>query len=623
MLTETLDGALNKTMTYDASGRFVLGENGDGDTTEYTYNALGYRVENTTTRQNPNFAYQNSAISAGSAYIGDVEADIAALQTTDAWSYFDETGKVVQRETEVTTKSYTVDFTTGGLRDIMVAEDGMFTQTYSYGLGLISVDTTIDASAEASVQQVIATEYNAHYFAHQNRLGGISYYTDGDGKLLQYNEFDAWGNAYTAEPDDVNHSGLNNGLGFTGYTWDAVLGVWFSQARMYDAGSKRFLSADPIGGSVLKPVLFNAYLYCASDPVNNIDPTGMYMPGDENLNLTPEQTAAIEVLSDAWFAATDQAGRDAAHAAANAVRNGLGVNNDPNVQNPGSYGFVTDFPPTAWDIVFGAIAVTNPALSLDEVYKNAKQWVDASIAKNYQDPMYPLNAFTYYDITSLRSTNAGSVTIVEGPNDIVIYAYVRVNGSAADITVPGRAYTTYRDLAVRGIINNWDGEFEGKTVSVRVVDTSDGQEHQYMSGQKRFDISIIDEFGKSNVPWWWSSIGNPAKITMYIGDDENNPPLYSAQMFMETVGHEFGHILGLKDVYTDVPEERGGNRGFTSSGRPISIMNSQFDLGGAQDIDYAMAFRSHRNNGNMLWYSENTDILDEYGVKYTLARGSL
>ena len=76
---------------------------------------------------------------------------------------------------------------------------------------------------------------------------------------------------------------------------------------------------------MLKPVLLNAYLYCASDPINNIDPTGMAMLGDENLGLTPEQVAGIEVFSEVWFAARDrgdQAAMDAAHAGANDIRYG-------------------------------------------------------------------------------------------------------------------------------------------------------------------------------------------------------------------------------------------------------------------------------------------------------------
>ncbi|MDR1589055.1 MAG: hypothetical protein LBS51_02555, partial [Oscillospiraceae bacterium] len=58
LITETLDGNTVKTLEYDATGRFVSGTNGDGETTQYTYNGLGYRVGNTTTRANPNYAYR-------------------------------------------------------------------------------------------------------------------------------------------------------------------------------------------------------------------------------------------------------------------------------------------------------------------------------------------------------------------------------------------------------------------------------------------------------------------------------------------------------------------------------------------------------------------------------------
>jgi hypothetical protein len=102
------------------------------------------------------------------------------------------------------------------------------------------VTTVANANAEPSVQ-LTASETLPQVYAHGNRLGGVSYLTDTDGKLVSYNEFDAWGNAYTAQPEDANYSGLNILTGFTGYTWDAVLEVYFAQARLYDNASKRFL----------------------------------------------------------------------------------------------------------------------------------------------------------------------------------------------------------------------------------------------------------------------------------------------------------------------------------------------------------------------------------------------
>jgi hypothetical protein len=63
------------------------------------------QAENTVTRANPNYAYQNSANSAGSVYLSGDEEEIAAMKPGSEWTKFDATGKVVQDATEVTKKS--------------------------------------------------------------------------------------------------------------------------------------------------------------------------------------------------------------------------------------------------------------------------------------------------------------------------------------------------------------------------------------------------------------------------------------------------------------------------------------------------------------------------------------
>jgi hypothetical protein len=60
-------------------------------------------------------------------------------------------------------------------------------------------------------------------------------HTAPDGELTAYFEFDAWGVSYTDQPEDANYSGLDIANGFTGYTYDAVIEVYFAQARLYDA----------------------------------------------------------------------------------------------------------------------------------------------------------------------------------------------------------------------------------------------------------------------------------------------------------------------------------------------------------------------------------------------------
>ncbi|MDR0446846.1 MAG: hypothetical protein LBH17_07485, partial [Oscillospiraceae bacterium] len=58
---------------YDATNRLSVGANSKGETSAYIYNGLGYRIGNTITRANPNYAYQNSANAGGSDSVGSVE----------------------------------------------------------------------------------------------------------------------------------------------------------------------------------------------------------------------------------------------------------------------------------------------------------------------------------------------------------------------------------------------------------------------------------------------------------------------------------------------------------------------------------------------------------------------
>jgi RHS repeat-associated protein len=397
LISETLNGGIIKALEYDATGRFIGGTNGDGETTQYTYNGLGYRVGNTTTRANPNYAYRDSPNAGGSEYITDIDDIIASWDTNSFHTRFDASGKARQDETSTEEKYYTPDFTTGGLRDIMVSTQGLYGQTLTYGIGLISISTVETSGSEPSVQQITATQYNSKTYAHQNRLGGNSYYTDPDGELAAYFEFDAWGVSCTPRPEDANYAGLDIANGFTGYTYDAVIEVYFAQARLYDANNKRFLQTDPVGGSVTIALSFNAYLYCRDDPVNNIDPTGMWDESKGDSHRSPEDQAAIRALTEAYYSATTQAGRDAAHASAEYIRahpttpapaapvktSGAGTSSSSAPAAQGGYApypYYTQ-PPTAFSVLVNAVQHTQPTLSQAEVLKTAAQWLTAVYAK--------------------------------------------------------------------------------------------------------------------------------------------------------------------------------------------------------------------------------------------------
>jgi len=60
-------------------------------------------------------------------------------------------------------------------------------------------------------------------------------------------------------------------LRYAGYVWDAETGLYYCSARYYDPSVAAFISKDPIKAGGEK----SAYGYCAGDPVNGVDPSGL------------------------------------------------------------------------------------------------------------------------------------------------------------------------------------------------------------------------------------------------------------------------------------------------------------------------------------------------------------
>src|SRR5438128_7419338 len=70
---------------------------------------------------------------------------------------------------------------------------------------------------------------------------------------------------------------------FTGYEADSETGLNFAQARYQSSTQGRFTSPDPFGGSMspASPQSFNRYSYVGNNPVNRIDPSGLFDASDQ------------------------------------------------------------------------------------------------------------------------------------------------------------------------------------------------------------------------------------------------------------------------------------------------------------------------------------------------------
>ena len=85
---------------------------------------------------------------------------------------------------------------------------------------------------------------------------------------------------------------------FTGQMRDAATGLSYHRARYYSAALGRFLSPDPSGYADG----FNLYAYVGNDPVNLVDPGGMY--AERAANWVDERYQVIQLHVDATKIAT-------------------------------------------------------------------------------------------------------------------------------------------------------------------------------------------------------------------------------------------------------------------------------------------------------------------------------
>ena len=113
----------------------------------------------------------------------------------------------------------------------------------------------------------------------QERNGRTSFYLyDGHGSVVGLaNEsgvvtdtycYDAFGNLLKSTGSAKNY------YRYCGEQFDETTGLYYLRARYMDTSTGRFISQDTYQGDINDPVSLHKYLYCSSNPVMNIDPSG-------------------------------------------------------------------------------------------------------------------------------------------------------------------------------------------------------------------------------------------------------------------------------------------------------------------------------------------------------------
>ena len=173
---------------------------------------------------------------------------------------YDPDGNLVRRTVDSTTTTYVVD-TNGELPVVLLDRtSAATTATYVYGDDLLCFhdgDLTVDR----------------HYYFYDG-LGSVRLVTDDAGAVENRTSYEAFGTKLTAV-EDLEET-VANPYGFTGERRDPASGLVYLRARYYDALTGRFWSMDPVKGDASDPPSLHKYLYCQGDPVNCIDPTGLF-----------------------------------------------------------------------------------------------------------------------------------------------------------------------------------------------------------------------------------------------------------------------------------------------------------------------------------------------------------
>jgi RHS repeat-associated protein len=115
--------------------------------------------------------------------------------------------------------------------------------------------------------------YNApRFFYLHDRLGSVRLVINSAGDVNDTCTYNPFGEMFAAECNEDTE----NNFKFIDQCYDSEIGQYYLRARMYDPQLMRLTSRDPLFGKFEQPMSLHKYLYCGNNPINFIDPQGLW-----------------------------------------------------------------------------------------------------------------------------------------------------------------------------------------------------------------------------------------------------------------------------------------------------------------------------------------------------------
>jgi RHS repeat-associated protein len=289
-ITDAL-GTGSRTFEYDDLRRLVnatgtFGPNQASANCDYVYDDIG----NVLNKCGVTFTYGDSlhpsgvtSTSSGNSYSYDANGNmLTGGNRTLVWDIDNRPTSVNTVGTGLTAMEY--DY--AGMRVKKDAPTGLWIYPFKeFEIDPSGTPTKFIRVGEETIASKKGTE---KYFYHDDHLGGVNVITDIIGGLAQLNEYDPWGGISRSEGNiDMNHR-------FTGQELDAETGLYYYDARYYDAEISRFVSPDPTVPEPGDPQSLNRYSYVLNNPQKYIDPSGFEPEdADSNKSTTAQQLSDI------------------------------------------------------------------------------------------------------------------------------------------------------------------------------------------------------------------------------------------------------------------------------------------------------------------------------------------
>ena len=140
----------------------------------------------------------------------------------------------------------------------------------SYTIGDDVLAQTDNPTGTPSVQYLL---YDGH--------GSTRQLVDGSQAILDSFSYDAYGVMLGGNPSTPAATNLL----YSGEQFDTNTQQYYLRARYYDQNNGRFNRIDPYAGNSSDPQSLHKYLYCHNNPINNIDPTGMFSITNVAINI--------------------------------------------------------------------------------------------------------------------------------------------------------------------------------------------------------------------------------------------------------------------------------------------------------------------------------------------------